>query len=150
MVAVLQQRNRDPKSTLAEGKKLKNSLLLDLVSFDSLTQQSLAAMRQQTSASLGLDCQLHLVRGMRADGTSLPMAIVCARRVIIAAYELTPYQGRVRCNRVCDAVVQGMIDYFGGFPGVTERQLVPLEGNRFAGSKVLPSGSSPDELLEFC
>ena len=133
---------------LAEGRSLKHTLLIP-GSIDTLVGDSdtLAQIRVATSKVLGLPCSLHLVNCCTFDAPISLLVVTCRRDTIIAVYELSDFCDQVKCKRVCDVVVRGMLALHGEFPGIPTVRLQPV--NMFGGSHILPSGRSPDHVLGF-
>ena len=138
-----------PPPTFGASSKLKETLILS-VDLSTITEKSLEEARRLTSKSLGRPCTFHLVKAECMDNVKLRIFIaVEALGSMIGVYEVMPYCGSVRCNRVCDRVVSDLLALHGSFPGISCK-LNPIEGNTFAGSPILPSGASPDLIVGFC
>mmetsp|Transcript_46264 Transcript_46264/g.128589 ORF Transcript_46264/g.128589 Transcript_46264/m.128589 type:complete len:185 (+) Transcript_46264:72-626(+) len=138
----------NPPPTFASGTKLAPVLVLSSIrGIAQLTEDELLPVRQLTSKALGYPCQLHLIRCLRLDNVPFtPLIVVEALGSLIGVYEAIDYCDGVRCNRVCDAVVRDLLASFGSFPGISSK-LNPI--NPFAGSKILPSGTSPNVIMAF-
>ena len=135
------------KQVFAEGKKLKNSLLIYDVTVDTITPLSLLPVKQLTSKALGKEIELHLLDCEDVRGPVARIIVCCGGGVILGAYELADYMSGVRANRICDDVFARLLGAFGRLPSVVEKKLVVLDGNRFAGSRVFPSTLNPDDVI---
>merc|ERR1711998_73032 len=138
-----------PPPKFTSGSKLKNTLVLE-VDLAHLTEAHLQPMSTLLSRSLGSPCSLHLIKCARIDNVPCSYLIaVEALDSMIGVYEVVEYCGGVRCNRICDGVVRDLLSTFGSFPGMSSKYN-PIQGNGFAGSPILPSGTHPDLLVGFC
>ena len=132
----------------AVGKKLKDTMWLSGATLATVTLASLEEARVKTEKALGAETKLGLIKCVREDSETLIAIVGQPPSRFIGAYEVGDYADGVLLKRVCDVVVTGLIASFGklpitGFSGKYE----PLQGNEFAGSKVFPSGLSPDNII---
>ena len=137
-----------PPPNFSHGAKLAPSIFLPDVDVAHLSEASLRHARQQTSRALKQPVILHLIRCARIDNVpfSYLVAVEC-RGCLRGVYEVCDYGGGVRCNRVCDKIVEDLLAGLGSFPGISCK-LDPING--FAGSPRLHSGASPDLIVGFC
>jgi hypothetical protein len=141
-----------PPVPFASSSRLVQTLMIRGVkSLDSLTETALAEARAVTSRALGIDVRLQPIECFCMDDTPSTHLIAItsgSAGPIIGVYEVMPYGDCLRCNRVCDDVVQRLLDAFGKLGPCLSNRLQPC--NKCVGSKVLPSGLTPDVILGFC
>lgn len=137
-----------PPPSFTQGAKLAPVIFLPDVDVAHLTEASLRSARQQTSRALKQPVILHLIKCARIDNVPFSYLIaVESLGSLRGVYEVSDYEGGVRCNRVCDNIVRDLFAGLGKFPGISCK-LDPING--FAGSPILPSGTSPDLIVGFC
>ena len=160
-----------PDQQFAVGKKLKDTMWLSGATVATVTLASLEEARVKTEKSLGSETKLGLIKCVREDSETIIAVVGQPPSRFIGAYEVGDYADGVPValdsaasrfhagltyatlagillKRICDVVVTGLIASFGklpmtGFSGKYE----PLQGNEFAGSKVFPSGLSPNNII---